>query len=53
MDVIYHRNCLDGVFSAHMAYLISKVIQEADLNNFVDELLRRVQKKKENLENTE
>lgn len=26
MDVVYHRNCLDGTYSAYLLYLLSKSI---------------------------
>ena len=41
MDIIYHRNCLDGVFSAHLFYMISKVINEGNLQNVVENFLHR------------
>jgi len=35
MDVIFHRNCLDGVYSSFIAFLASKVADEQALKNFL------------------
>ncbi len=47
MDVIYHRNCLDGVFSSHLFYMITKVITNDKVDAFVMNMLKRVETKKE------
>ena len=28
MDIVYHRNCLDGVYSSYLLYLASRVVEE-------------------------
>lgn len=35
MNVIFHKNCLDGAFSSYIAFLISKLITEDELNSFI------------------
>lgn len=47
MDIIYHRNCLDGVFSAHLFYMISKVIKQEDIDSLTKKLTQRSESKKE------
>jgi len=38
MDVIYHRNCLDGVFSSFIAYLLGRVGEATQIDDFLEEL---------------
>jgi NAD dependent epimerase/dehydratase family enzyme len=34
MNIIYHRNCLDGVFASYVIYMLSRVVSEEDLMKF-------------------
>ena len=38
MDIITHRNCLDGAFSAYLLYLFSLTIGKEELEHFIQSL---------------
>jgi hypothetical protein len=40
MDVIFHRNCMDGVFSSLIAFLTARIIDQTDIDRFLLELTR-------------
>jgi hypothetical protein len=39
MNIIYHRNCLDGCYSSLILYLLSRIVEEEELNRFKDSVL--------------
>lgn len=43
MDVIFHRNCMDGVFSSLTAFLTARLIEQTDVDRFLLELTRLAQ----------
>jgi RNA binding exosome subunit len=49
MNVIFHRNCLDGVFSSYIAYLTTKLTNEDELNNFIKEIKEAIEMGDNNL----
>jgi hypothetical protein len=38
MDVIFHRNCMDGAFSAHSMYMFCKTLSKEGWDQFVNHL---------------
>ena len=36
MDVVYHRNCLDGAYSAYAMYLFAKSLTQEALDEFLE-----------------
>jgi len=40
MDIVYHRNCLDGVYSGYLLYMASRVLGEEEIAGFVEKILR-------------
>jgi hypothetical protein len=45
MDIVYHRNCLDGAYAGLVLYLISKTVSQEKIEGFVKEMLGWRQKK--------
>ena len=38
MEIAYHRNCLDGVYSAYLLYLLAKSLSPQALEMFIKRL---------------
>lgn len=38
MDVVFHRNCLDGVYSAYLMYLFCKTLPMKTYEKFIEYL---------------
>ncbi len=49
MNIVYHRNCLDGAFSSFIFSIIGKKITEEELEEFVHRLLKLREKGIHNL----
>ena len=44
MDIIFHRNCLDGAFSSYILYLLAKVIEPEEFESFVIKVIEKREK---------
>lgn len=38
MNIIYHRNCLDGAFSSFIIELLGRIASKEELQRFIEEM---------------
>lgn len=49
MNIIYHRNCLDGAFSSFVLDLLGKIVNEEEIDAFIHKIKQAKEKSIQNL----
>ena len=40
MNIIYHRNCLDGSYSSYVMEIIGRTVSEEEMDGFIEKRLK-------------
>lgn len=49
MNIIYHRNCLDGSYSSYVMEIIGRIVSEQEMDGFIEKMLKLRERGDQNL----